>query len=144
MILPRDQRATAYDLLTSTKETFDRLQEISITPPNEVIEDYKKKFGIDKYNNLSKPDIANGLEAIVPFDVKQHPSVMSLQSLSSTYQENPLHLRSQKSSPIQQENRLKVEPKVSKTSEQSSQHTDLTNDIQINLPPVLEVSTPSS
>ena len=138
MSLPRDQRATAYDLLTSTKETFDRLQEISINPPPEVIEEYKKKFGIDKYQNLSKPEIANGLEAIVPFDVKLHPSVMSLESPFSTYQDNPLNLRAQKSSPAPPENRLKVKPKEDKTHEPYSQRIDSTSDIRIDLPPILE------
>lgn len=62
MSLPRDERMSPADLLKQTKDTYDRLQEISPMLPPEVIHDFKKKFG--KETEISKPEEANGLEKI--------------------------------------------------------------------------------
>lgn len=62
MSLPRDERMSPADLLKQTKDTYDRLQEISPMLPPEVIHDFKKKFGKD--TDISKPEEANGLEKI--------------------------------------------------------------------------------
>lgn len=62
MSLPREERMSPADLLKQTKDTYDRLQEISPMLPPEVIHDFKKKFG--KETEISKPEEANGLEKI--------------------------------------------------------------------------------
>lgn len=62
MSLPRHERMTPSDLLKQTKDTYDRLQEISPMVPPEIIRDFRKKY--DKYPDISKPEEANGLEKI--------------------------------------------------------------------------------
>lgn len=62
MSLPREERMSPADLLKQTKDTYDRLQEISPMLPPEVIHDFKKKFA--KTTDISKPEEANGLEKI--------------------------------------------------------------------------------
>jgi len=70
MALPRDERMTPVDLLKLTRDTYDRLQEISPMIPPEVLREFKNKF--EKEKDIAKPEEANGLEHIV------------------IYQENPL------------------------------------------------------
>jgi hypothetical protein len=62
MSLPRDERGSPTELLKSTKDTYDRLQEISPLLPPEVLNDFKRKYANDK--DISKPEEANGLEKI--------------------------------------------------------------------------------
>ncbi len=69
MSLPRHERMAPADLLKLTKETYDRLQEISPLLPAESINLFRVKFGNDKYKDISKPEEANGLEKITVFDV---------------------------------------------------------------------------
>jgi len=65
MALPRDERMTPVDLLKLTRDTYDRLQEISPMIPADVISEFRKKFKNEK--EISKPEEANGLEHIVVF-----------------------------------------------------------------------------
>jgi hypothetical protein len=62
MSLPRNERKTPDDLLKDSKDTVDRLQEISPLIPPDIIELFKKNFSSDK--DISKPEEANGLEKI--------------------------------------------------------------------------------
>lgn len=62
MTLPKEERKAPHDLLKDTKETYDRLQEISPLLPSDVIELFKKTF--EKEKDISKPEEANGLEKI--------------------------------------------------------------------------------
>lgn len=71
MSLPRGERMSPTDLLKQTRDTYDRLQEVSPLLPPEVIKDFKLMFA--KYTDISKPEEANGLEKI------------------EVYVENPLH-----------------------------------------------------
>ena len=71
MSLPRDERKQPHDLLKDTKDSYDRLQEISPLIPSDVIEHFKHNFAKDK--DISKPEEANGLEKI------------------TVYTENPFH-----------------------------------------------------
>jgi hypothetical protein len=64
MSLPRNERMTPDDLLKYVKSEYDRLAEISPLPPPKVIENFKARFGDPKYNEISKPEITNGLHAI--------------------------------------------------------------------------------
>lgn len=56
---------TAQDLLRFTKETYDRLQEVSALISPEVIVEFKKKFGGN--TEISKPEELNGIEPVKPF-----------------------------------------------------------------------------
>lgn len=62
MSLPRDERKSPHDLLKDTKDTYDRLQEISPLIPPDIILEFKKNF--EKEKDISKPEEANGLEKI--------------------------------------------------------------------------------
>lgn len=65
MSLPRDERKSPHDLLKDTKDTYDRLQEISPLIPPDIIDDFKKNFSKEK--DISKPEECNGLEKITVF-----------------------------------------------------------------------------
>jgi len=60
--LPREERMTAQDLLRFTKESYDRLQEVSALIAPEVVAEFKKKFG--NQHELSKPSELNGIEPV--------------------------------------------------------------------------------
>jgi hypothetical protein len=63
--LPRHERMTAGDLLKYVKNEYDRLTEISPLLPDAIIAEFQKKF--EKVVDVSKPEITNGLERLVPF-----------------------------------------------------------------------------
>ena len=65
MGLPRSERMSPADLLKQTKDTYDRLQEVSPLLPSQIIKEFQKKY--DKYTDISKPAEANGLEKIEVF-----------------------------------------------------------------------------
>lgn len=75
MSLPRNERLPPSDLLKQTKDTYDRLQEISPLLPANILTEFRRKY--DKETNISKPEEANGLERVL------------------VYQENPMRLRRQ-------------------------------------------------
>ena len=62
LALPRDERMAPTALLKYTKDQYDRLAEVSPLVPDEVVEDFKKKFS--KYTDVSKPEETNGLRKI--------------------------------------------------------------------------------
>ena len=59
--LPRVERMSPADLLKVSRDTYERLAEVSPIIPKDILKDFKKKFR--KYN-VSKPSEANGLETI--------------------------------------------------------------------------------
>lgn len=77
MSLPRGERLPPSDLLKQTKDTYDRLQEISPLLPAKILAEFRRKY--DKETDISKPEEANGLEKVI------------------VYQENPMRLRRQES-----------------------------------------------
>lgn len=60
--LPREERMTPTDLLKYTKDSYDRLQEVSPLIPPSLIAEFKRKFGTAK--DISKPEELNGLDKI--------------------------------------------------------------------------------
>lgn len=79
MSLPREERQTPTELLKYTKESYDRLQEISPLVPPQILEMYAKKF--QTYKGIALPEEMNGLSAIQVF-----------QEVTETFRiENPLH-----------------------------------------------------
>lgn len=125
--LPREERMNPHDLLKMTKETYDRLQEISPLVPPEVINEFKKKF--DKETEISKPEEANGLHKIIIYQEKERPLENSIGSPVASFQENPLILR-QMSVGLPLENRLKETTKANNGIVLRSQHTDLPISLQ--------------
>lgn len=79
MSLPRNERMTPADLLKQTRDTYDRLQEVSPMLPPEVIREFKQTFA--KYTDISKPEEANGLEKIEVF--VENPMRKSLERLET-------------------------------------------------------------
>lgn len=86
MALPRDERKIPHDLLKDTKDTYDRLQEISPLISPDIIDHFKKNF--DKYKDISKPEEANGLEKIT---IYQENPLRKIESYidGTPYQSNP-------------------------------------------------------
>ena len=62
--LPRNERMLPKDLLKVSRDTYERLHEISPLIPNDITSKFSKKF---KNYDVAKPSEANGLEAIVIF-----------------------------------------------------------------------------
>lgn len=67
MSLPREERMNPHDLLKMTKETYDRLQEISPLLPEKVVEKFKNKLAKYKDMDIGVPDEANGLERVTVY-----------------------------------------------------------------------------
>lgn len=65
MSLPREERMTPADLLKNTRESYDRLQEVSPLIPVEIVSMFQRKFGNEK--EISKPEEMNGLEKVEVF-----------------------------------------------------------------------------
>ena len=62
--LPRGERMRANDFLKMVRDTYDRLAETSYALPPESIDAFKKRFSVEKYADVSKPEVANGLERV--------------------------------------------------------------------------------
>jgi hypothetical protein len=75
--LPRSERMSPSDLLKFTKDAIDRMAEVAPLIPPEVIAEFRAKFDKPEYKALSRPEEANGLEAI---DVYKEPAAEALTS----------------------------------------------------------------
>lgn len=80
MSLPRDERKSPNDLLKDTKDTYDRLQEISPLIPPDIINDFKKNF--EKEKEIARPEDLNGLEKITIYQENPMRKIKSFQSLN--------------------------------------------------------------
>jgi hypothetical protein len=67
--LPRAERIRTSDLLKFVKDSYDRLAETSPQVPPEAIAEFRARFSDPKYDEISKPEMANGLEKITVFEV---------------------------------------------------------------------------
>ena len=115
-----------------TKETYDRLQEISPMIPPEVLNDFQNKFKSEK--DISKPEEANGLHKITIYQERERSLENSIGSPVASFQENPLRLR-QMSVGLPLESHLKEETKANSETAPHSQHTDLSISSPLTLPP---------
>lgn len=69
MSLPRTDRQTPGKLLALTKDANDRLAEVSPLISPTIIAEFRAKFEDNaKYKDVSKPEITNGLEAIIVYN----------------------------------------------------------------------------
>jgi hypothetical protein len=62
LALTREHRIDANQLLTDIRETVERLEEVSPAIPTAVIDSFKRDY--KQYENVSRPNIANGLDTI--------------------------------------------------------------------------------
>lgn len=67
MGLPRDERMAPGDLLKTVREQYDRLAETTPDVPPTIIAEFKRRFGVPKYEDIAKPEEANGLEEITVY-----------------------------------------------------------------------------
>jgi hypothetical protein len=67
MGLPQGERIRCGDFLKMVRDAFEDLNKTSYPLPPESLDAFRKKFGGDKYNNISKPTIVNGLESVLIF-----------------------------------------------------------------------------
>jgi len=126
--LPRDERMNPSDLLKLTKESYDRLAEISPLVPPEVVDAFRKKFGDPKYADISKPEETNGLEKITVFS--DTPSRNLVVSDPNT----PLPPFLQTRSPVQTERQWKGRTREERKTEPGSLHTGLAS-LSLVVPP---------
>jgi hypothetical protein len=123
--LPRHERMTAGDLLKYVKNEYDRLTEISPLIPDNIIQEFQKKF--EKEVDVSKPEITNGLERIVVFRSSEQLSLEHTPKNQSepNLKTNPLS-QLQKSSELRPPVGLTRESAVSIPSVSDSQDIGLT------------------
>ena len=69
MTLPRADRMRPKELLKMTRDSVDRLAEISPLIPPQVIADFRRRFA--KYREIAQPTEVNGLEKVVVYDESQ-------------------------------------------------------------------------
>jgi hypothetical protein len=62
LALTREHRIDANQLLTDIRETVERLEEVSPAIPTAVIDSFKRDY--KQYHDVSRPNIANGLDTI--------------------------------------------------------------------------------
>jgi hypothetical protein len=74
MGLPREQRLTPSNMLKYCKNETDRLAETCPSLPPKVLSEFRQRFSDAKYDQISKPPEANGLEHVEVFN----PSKSSL------------------------------------------------------------------
>lgn len=64
LALNRKDRISPKDMLAIIKSDVKNLEDISPLLPEDVLEEYKLEFGDEKYNNIKKPNITNGLSPV--------------------------------------------------------------------------------
>ncbi len=67
MGLPREERAAPRDFLKSVKEQYDRLAEVSPLVPFLIIKQFKHKFNEKIYEEIARPEEADGLTEIIVY-----------------------------------------------------------------------------
>lgn len=70
MSLPREERMSPNDLLKYVKTEYDRLSEISPLVPPRIIDLFRERFSVAKYDDISKPEDTNGLHAIEIYTIE--------------------------------------------------------------------------
>jgi len=65
LALPRDERASATELIKYVRDSYDRLAEISPIIPAAVVRQFVQKFSLPKYEAIARPTETNGLETVV-------------------------------------------------------------------------------
>lgn len=79
--LPREKRMRPKDFIKVIREQVERLNEISPLVPDDIIAEFRKEFD-GKYENVSRPEITNGLVAIRIYDeTKTQPLIPSAPSV---------------------------------------------------------------
>jgi hypothetical protein len=82
LALPRDERISAKDMLKIVRDQCDRLQETAPPIPDNIIDEFKKKFE-STTPNVKKPEITNGLDPIIVHSREMETPVLSFPKTSS-------------------------------------------------------------
>ena len=108
LALPRDERIEAKDMLKIVREQCERLSETSPHIPDNVIAEFKIRFG-ETTPDVKKPEITNGLDPIVVYSARMSsPKPVRQNSIVETPTEDHIKIsisdhtqdRSQKSSSV--------------------------------------------
>ena len=84
MSLPRSERMSPRDLLKYTKDSYDRLQEISPLIPPEIIRAFKREFANKpEYKDITMPEEANGLEKITIYADRKVPVSLTIHEVKT-------------------------------------------------------------
>ena len=78
--LPREKRMNPRDFIKVIREQVERLGEISPPVADEIISQFKKEFD-GKYQNVSRPEVTNGL---VEIKVYKEPPVTTKEQIMQT------------------------------------------------------------
>jgi hypothetical protein len=82
LALPRVERMSPKDMLKVIRDQCDRLQETSPQIPDNIINEFKQKFG-DTTPDVKKPEITNGLDPIIVHSRELETPVLSIPKTSS-------------------------------------------------------------
>ena len=85
LALDHNRRSPCHDFLTICRAEYDRLIEQSPLIPDDIVQEFKKKFA-DKYKHIAHPTICNGLEECIIFkkeDILPHQIESDLSDLES-------------------------------------------------------------
>jgi len=88
MSLPRAERMAPKELLKYTRDSIDRLAEISPLIPQPIIADFRQRFAEEK--DIAKPVEANGLEKVIVFPETEEMGLPSASSLRIRIPRPPL------------------------------------------------------
>jgi hypothetical protein len=82
--IPRKERMMCADLMKVVREQYERLQEIAPLVPDNVLDDFKKRFAKPEYEKVAKPAETNGLQQVSIFDEKRLKTSPSFTSATSS------------------------------------------------------------
>lgn len=85
MSLPRDERIAAKDMLKVVREQVERLAETSPAVPEHIVQAFNKRLG-NKYPDVAKPDVTNGLKKVLVHRTKSNEVFSAVNPMT-----NPQH-----------------------------------------------------
>ena len=80
--LPRNERMSPKDMLKVIRDQCDRMQETSPPIPDNIIDEFKKKFG-NTTPDVKKPEITNGLDPIIVHSAELATPMLSFPKTSN-------------------------------------------------------------
>jgi len=84
LALNRKDRISSKDMLSIVKTDVKNLEDISPLLPEDILHEYKKEFG-EKFENIKKPNITNGLSPVeINKDVEDKGTITLVADLVTT------------------------------------------------------------
>jgi hypothetical protein len=87
LALPRSERISAKDMLKIVRDQCDRLQEIAPQVPDNIIDEFKKKFA-NTTPDVKKPEITNGLDPIIVYSAELATPKVSVKTSNDDHTPN--------------------------------------------------------